>query len=625
MTPVVYNIEIDARGMGRQVVGIYKLTADVKGADKIVVEGNFDGNWSEGVNAWKVDSRPWYSPVAGFVPVKPSEHPRLLFRKSDVEGLRKKAQTPEGKAIMARLRKTLNGGDGETMPIHFSTSAKAYEGEDGGPLGAYTHSHVAGYGLLYQITGDRKYAELGKQCFELALTGQRDRDNRYSFRKPGGALRAGPTLGWYAVGYDLCYDGWDAETREKFGRAIAEYNEGMESKDAKANLDLETIARGTMPPGSNHFGMQVGGAALALLAITGEPFVDQKRIDAFLKVSERNMARNMTEGFGDGGFFAEGDGTGSMSSQIAFVSALQAWKNAMGRDYANVERPNARMMTLKWIYLTIIRDGNPDFWPQRGGYPKNIWSRAGVSGGGYFGMGLGVVADSQKAALKWYYDRYLLARDTAQGVPYDTISPYPHHSVCAFVNWPVDVEARNPAEVLPLCYRDTIRGFVAWRNMWRDTNDVVISVLLKPAKGYMGANPDGTLKIMGFGRRLSWGAASGDVKHWWQDERGAASVLTTTTGSVAVDFTGLSGAEVMLVTTGQDEGFSFAVGEGSKETPGIPFVGDRPKLTVKFLTAGAVPNPSVKDNVATFGKRTVTFKDGNIVLGEAAVRQEERK
>ena len=73
------------------------------------------------------------------------------------------------------------------------------------------------------LTGEKKYAEFGRQCFEKSLAGQRDRDDRYSFMGPGGPLRAGPSLGWHAVGYDLCYDGWDAATREKFGRAIAEF------------------------------------------------------------------------------------------------------------------------------------------------------------------------------------------------------------------------------------------------------------------------------------------------------------------------------------------------------------------------------------------------------------------
>ena len=95
------------------------------------------------------------------------------------------------------------------------------------------------------------------------------REARYSWREPGGALRAGPSLGWYAVGYDLCYDGWDLATREKFGRAIAEYAEASSTEKESKKSTLEALARGTMPPGSNHYGMQVGGASLALLAVNG--------------------------------------------------------------------------------------------------------------------------------------------------------------------------------------------------------------------------------------------------------------------------------------------------------------------------------------------------------------------
>ena len=36
-------------------------------------------------------------------------------------------------------------------------------GKDELPLGAYSMSHAAGYGLLYQLTGEKKYAELGKE------------------------------------------------------------------------------------------------------------------------------------------------------------------------------------------------------------------------------------------------------------------------------------------------------------------------------------------------------------------------------------------------------------------------------------------------------------------------------
>ena len=205
------------------------------------------------------------------------------------------------------------------------------------PLGSYTFSHIVGYGLLYQLTGDKKYAELGKQCFEKALEGYRDRDRRYAFQAPFGAPAPGRCSGWTAVGYDLCYDGWDEAFRKKACLALANYADVEGGK-----INLTALTHGTMPPGSNHFGMQVGGATLALLAVNNDPGVDQKMIDRLLAVSQQSIVRNLSEGFGDGGFFAEGDGTGSMSSHIVFLTALQAWRVAGGKDFAT-SRPNASM------------------------------------------------------------------------------------------------------------------------------------------------------------------------------------------------------------------------------------------------------------------------------------------
>ena len=151
------------------------------------------------------------------------------------------------------------------LPAALQTARQAYPGAAADlPAGALTIGHAAGHGLLYQITGDKRHAELGRECIERFLEGVRDRDPRYAFRRPGGALRAGPTLGWLAVGYDLCRDGWDAAARERIGRALWEYRELSDGDERKGPVTLDSLARGTMPPHSNHFGMQVGGAALEI-------------------------------------------------------------------------------------------------------------------------------------------------------------------------------------------------------------------------------------------------------------------------------------------------------------------------------------------------------------------------
>ena len=157
---------------------------------------------------------PWPKEVADHVALQPGEHPRLFFRQGDLARLRRRAKTPDGQAILKRLRVTLNGGDGDSMPENLGVQGEVKQDGSGefakDPAGkTYTISHVAGYGFLYQMTGEQKYADLGREAMDAALAGYRGRDRRYSFKYPYGALRAGPSLGWYAVGYDLCYDGWD--------------------------------------------------------------------------------------------------------------------------------------------------------------------------------------------------------------------------------------------------------------------------------------------------------------------------------------------------------------------------------------------------------------------------------
>jgi len=608
MKPCTYVFAIDGHMFDEHLVGRYDLTVKIDGKPDVVLKGSFDGRVSEGMTRYKVESKPlpWYAPVTGFRSPGVGEHPRLLFRRSDLPELRKKMQTPEGKAILKRLRYLLDGSDGETMTTVFSDATHAYMG--GGyknsvldKPGVFTIGHVAGYGLLYQLTGDKKYAEFGRRCFEASLAGKRDRDDRYSFIGPGGPLRAGPSVGWHAVGYDLCYDGWEPADREKFGRAIAEYAGKSSTAKEKKSGNLESLARGTMPPASNHFGMQIGGAVLALLAVSGEPWVDQARVDRLLKVAERNTIRNLRDGFGDGGFFKEGDGTGSMSSHIVFTTAMQAWRTAGGKDFCSVERPNARMIGLKWIYQTVVRDGRPDFWPIRGKYGHNVWGRDGISGAGYLAHTLGAVRDGERAAMKWYYETFLADADRDKGAC-DTVSPYPQVAVTAFVNWPTRLKARNPAEVLPLCYRDSAAHFYLWRNRWKDADDTVITVLLTRTRGYMDSKPDKTLRINAGGKHLSWGTvAHGPPRHWDHSPKGTTSTLTLSDGTAfAVDFSGASGADVMLVTTGKAEG-------------GTVELGGR-KITCYFPTVPNAPDVRVGNDAVAVGRQRITLRGGNLVL-----------
>ncbi len=552
---------------------------------------------------------PWPSPVVGHKSLEPGEHPRLLFRKSDLPALRARAKTPEGKAILKRLRFLLNGSDGETMTTVFSPAKKAYALGGRKSIvvdkpGAYTISHAAGYGFLYQLTGDKKYAELGKRCFEKAFDGIRDRDDRYSWKDPGGALRAGPSIGWYALGYDLCYDGWDKEFRKKVARAFENYREG------RFRMDLEYLVRGMRHfPESNHWGMQVGGGALAVLALTGDPEIkDQTGIEKLLKSSQQSMIRNLVRGFGNGGYFAEGDGTGSMASHIVFLTALQGWKNAMGLDYIS-PRPNARWTALKYFFLTIPRrnciDKLQDCFPCRGGYPHNVWDRDGISGAGYCSIGYGAVRPKERAAILWFYHEHLKDHDAKNKTPWDTPSPYPHHAILAFVNTPFDMKPVNPAKLLPRFVRDSRYGFYGFRNRWKDENDIVISQLARRTPNRFAHGPDEAMWIWHHGKREKWGSIPGKVSYWRPFADGSA-ILGGEGQSIGIDFSGASGVDGMIVLTGKTKHKGVSVTAG-----GVTY-------QFKFLTSGQSPTPRVDGNRVVVGKQIVSMKDGKLVLAQTA-------
>ena len=135
--------------------------------------------------------------IDGHVPIAPLEHPRLLFRKADIPNLRKKAQTPEGKAIVERLKQSLHAAS------------------NSGPRGHY----AAGHGFLYVLTGDGKHAQAAAQIAEgmeeLGMEAFRGAD------APDEQVSSALGL---ALAYDFCYEAWDQAFRcriaDRLDRAI---------------------------------------------------------------------------------------------------------------------------------------------------------------------------------------------------------------------------------------------------------------------------------------------------------------------------------------------------------------------------------------------------------------------
>ena len=284
--------------------------------------------------------------------------------------------------------------------------------------------------VLYQLTGDKKYADFARQCVEKAWAGQRDADDRYSWVAPGGELRAGPSVGWYAAAYDLCYDAWDDAFRRKVALAIQNYDGhggGEWNKPEEITLG-KMVLTPKQGPGSNHFGAVVGGCGLAVLAITGDPGADNDLLDKYASILERQVMRHLSAGWGDGGYYKEGWGASTVGTQAGFLCFLQALKTAAGHDFLNVDRPNASSVTLVPRCLMLI--GPPAVLPYRSNMGGTYGSaefhreRAGFSHGGHFSEGFGAIADRFKPALLWTYN-HVVEPDAVQR-DFDTPSLYPH-------------------------------------------------------------------------------------------------------------------------------------------------------------------------------------------------------
>jgi HEAT repeat protein len=171
----------------------------------------------------------------GFRPVKPGEHPRMLFRRSDLPELRARLNTPFGRAAFRRM------ASAEYVVRHERASAV----------------HVA-LGLLYQLTGDAGYAERAMPMVEREMA---DRD--FGFMGLGQVW--GGRFSNIALAYDLCYDAWPADFRAKVDRYLLNGSYATSTNMGKFSTCANTH------PCSNYFSPIVGGGSMLALAYWMDP------------------------------------------------------------------------------------------------------------------------------------------------------------------------------------------------------------------------------------------------------------------------------------------------------------------------------------------------------------------
>jgi hypothetical protein len=491
--------------------------------------------------------------------------------------------------------------------------------------------HPAGYAFLYQLTGDKRYAGLAQQALEMLLAGTPDRDERYTWTSPGAGLRTGMLLTAVALAYDLAHDGWDEAFRKRVVDEIQNYKHVCVSdggwEGGKEGLDFAHIANPYYPPGSNHYGALLGGAATALLAIKGDPGADNARLEKLLGDVEKNILKELTQGFGDHGCFAEGPGPSHMAANTSLVTALQTMKTAGGKDFIS-PRSNGRWLTMRWAFELVLGKDGKAYYPCRNSstYGGEHPGRAGTSDGGEFCQGFGAVAPEDVPALLWTYKNVVEpgeAQEFKQWLPngeksYDALV-YPQRAVLALVNWPLGVQPQNPAEVLGHSYGDSIHGYLAFRNQWKDADDIIVTAYLRSGPhGFIRFN-DTSIQVCGLGLRTRIPVSTtGKLAACEPKPDGSGAFLVETAKgplSVLVDFSGSCGAPCLVALCGPnlDTGKNRAEGEqrekGSDVSSKTTTLAVAPNsFLVLTLQKGAAPQPKVAGDKIVVGAQTLNFK-----------------
>lgn len=540
-------------------------------------------------------------------PPASGEHPRLFFRKADVPALRARAKTPEGQKMVAQLRLLL-GNDGESLPTVYNQHLPRNLGPKGQtelPIGAFTFSHPVGYGMLYQLTGDKKYAQLAKESLErmfdadrysmtgkdlkeafekakvapfqpkgprwegkdpadVVMTfGERDRDERYTWTFPGAGMRRGVMSGWIAVAYDLNYDAWDDAFRKRVQEELLDkeyplvdyqkYGQGGKNP----LLSFEEVLFTKYKPTSNHYGASIGGAVMTLLALRGDPGVDKARVETLLEKAEKRAADGMS-GFNAVGWYAEGYGPSHLMSNAAYVPMLQAARVAWGKDFV-YPRQVGQWLTLRWVMLPVPDAEGKPWYPNVEGtsYGSDFMDHGpSISWGGEWSQGFGTLTDEgQKGALLWMWNH-------SWGKQYEDFDAavYPHRAVMALINWPIGMQEVNPAEVIGRTAADHSNLHYLHRNQWKDEKDILFSFLGNAdwRHGNIRTPNNGVIAIYGLGERHYFGSGFRSKKQrkgpyeetYYKAEEDGSGVITLrrvdALHGLCIDYSGTSGAAAVI-------------------------------------------------------------------------------
>ena len=370
-----------------------------------------------------------------FAPLAANEHPRLIFRKSDLPKIQQRMATPEGRAMVEMLK--------TRSPLREASQV----------TDRHASWMAANWGALWQLTGDRDAAAKAR----AVLMGDAILKPMPPDRKD---IHHATRLLGIALTYDLCHDAWDDEFRRLVGEYLhvaatdlaVGFNEGFRMEAELYDPD----------PAGHRNAIRMAAVGCAAMAIEGD--VDTKGrpftgLDPLHRAAERHVTNYLRLGITQSGCGMEGAFPRDFALANGILQYMHASRVARGRDLSAVNP-----------YLLA---GNV-LASRAGGETLDCGlSSISIQASGLWPMGFSSIPAPLRPAMKWAFDR-----DAGAAGKQHYGCAYPYQAAYALAGYPFEVAARPPGESLPLATGDEEHGHFVLRDRWHASDDAIVELFL---------------------------------------------------------------------------------------------------------------------------------------------------
>lgn len=224
------------------------------------------------------------------------------------------------------------------------------------------------------------------------------------------------------------------------------------------------------------------------------------------------MRLNYIQGIGAGG--AQGTTDFPMGHEGPNKYAA-AYRNVFGRDVSGLNDVT-HYLPFK-MFSRVYREDGEDLLQDINGEPdlfiRNVYHETRDLTGDFFAATFHLIPENWQPAALWFWNRHTGAQGPADadkllhrpGRPY-AYGDYDTHALWVYVNYPMNMTPRHPAELMPLTWSAPQFGHYGFRNRWDGDDGILVQIYAKAFSAGTGTRANaGTFRVAGLGEIWSHG------------------------------------------------------------------------------------------------------------------------